>query len=441
MNDIKQQLSAKIGDTTARSARVQQQVNLKKNQQPDVIKKVHWGYYATIAAIIGVLALGMNLIPSVLNEDPRQMNEPEPQEIVSPIEEDAEPIVLEKGEYYELLKQYFFPHEAEVDFIGGFENGGLNIQTVWLNDFYVQQILTNDGGTTKHIYRINGDQIELVYDEMIDGTDPSYISVDELNKLLPIQIVIKAPFNTGDQFGDWTVIDTSGQVTTSYESFSNVLILENAYDDSRIRKYYVKDYGMVKWESAELNRDSGEYEVYIATEQITAYSPPEQTPSHFKATIVTNYVTDFHSGWKISPDNSLKATINGKGETGGEEGEAVLVIENLATSETTIYALKDNYFGQFTPKKIEWIDENRLFVIIGASHGMVTVGGKLYELSIKDNVVTPVIEDLGVREEIMSVKVNGDGTYTFEKHVYDTDQMEYNDSHVEEGTLPIPPAR
>lgn len=440
MNDIKQQLIAKIGDTSKRSARVQQQVNLKKNQQ-DVIKKVHWGYYATIAAFIGVLALGMNLIPSVLNEDAGQMNEPEPQEIVSPNETDSESVVLEKGEYYELLKQYFFPQESEVDFIGGFENGGLNIQTLWLNDFYVQQILTNEGGITRHIYRINGDQIELVYDEMIDGSALSDISIEELNKLLPTQIVIKAPFNQGDQFGDWTVIDISGQVTTSYQSFSNVLILENAYDNSRIRKYYVKDYGMVKWESAQLNNDSGEYEVFIATEQITAYSPPEQTPSHFKATIVTNYVANFHSGWKISPDKSLRATINGKGETAGEEGEAVLVIENLATSETTIYALKDNYFGQFTPKKIEWIDENRLFVIIGASHGMVTVGGKLYEMNIKDNVVTPVIEDLGVREEIMSVKVNGDGTFTFEKHVYDTDQMKYNDSHVDEGKLPIPPAK
>ncbi|MGB3259494.1 DUF4652 domain-containing protein [Paenisporosarcina sp.] len=440
MNDIKQQLITKIGDTSERSARVQQQVNLKKNQQQKE-KKIHWGYYVTIAAITGVLALGMNLLPSVLNVDPGQMNEPEPQEIVSPIEEETEPVVLEKGEYYELLKQYFFPQESEVDFIGGFENGGLNIQTLWLNDFYVQQILSYEGGTTKHIYRINGDQIELVYDEMIDGLPPSQISISELNKLLPLQIVIKAPFNPGDQFGDWTLIDTSGEVTTYYESFSNVLILENAYDDSRIRKYFVKDYGMVKWESAELNKDSGEYEVFIATEQITAYSPPEQTPSHFKAQIVTNYVADFNSGWKISPENALRATINGKGETAGEEGEAVLVIENLANSETTIYALKDNYFGQFTPKKVEWIDENRLFVIIGASHGMVTVGGKLYELNIKDNVVTPVIEDLDVREEIMSVKVNGDGTFTYEKHVYDTDQMEYNDSHIEEGTLPIPPAR
>jgi len=79
--------------------------------------------------------------------------------------------------------------------------------------------------------------------------------------------------------------------------------------------------------------------------------------------------------------------------------------------------------------------------IIGPAYGMVTTGGKLYELNIKDNVVMPVIENLGAREEIMSVKVNKDGTFTYEKHVYDTDQMEYDESHVEVGTLPIPPTK
>ena len=318
---------------------------------------------------------------------------------------------------------------------------GLNIQTFWLNDYYVQDVNSGYGGSTEHIYRLNGNQIELVYDAMIDGSERSQKSIDELNKLLPIQIVIKAPFNQGDQNGDWTVIETSGQITTSYESFSNVLILEHENDDLRLRKYYVKDYGMVKWESAKLNKDSGEYEVFITTEQMTVYFPPEQTPAHFKATIVKNYVADFHSGWQISPGNLKRATINGKGETAGEEGEAVLVIESLATNETTIYTLKDNYFGQFTPKKIEWIDENRLFVIIGAAYGMVTTGGKLYELNIQDNIITPVIEILAAREEIKSVKVNKDGTFTYQKNVYDNDNFDYNESHVVEGTLPIPPVK
>ena len=91
----------------------------------------------------------------------------------------------------------------------------------------------------------------------------------------------------------------------------------------------------------------------------------EKTPSQFDTRIETNYEATFHSGWKKSADGVLQATIEGKGEDVVEEGEAVLVIENLKTNVTTTYHLKDNELSQYTPKYIEWIDKNRLFVIIG----------------------------------------------------------------------------
>lgn len=72
---------------------------------------------------------------------------------------------------------------------------------------------------------------------------------------------------------------------------------------------------------------------------------------------------------------------------------------------------------------------------------MVTTGGKLYELNIKDNIVTPIIEDLAPREEIMSLTVNEDGTFTYQKHVYDNDDFNYDEAHIEEGTLTIPPVK
>lgn len=440
MNEIKHQLIAKIGDTSERETRVQQQVNLKKIQQP-IEKKVEWRYYTTIVAIIGVLAFGMNVIPSVLNEDIGQLNEQESPEIVPPIEEDDDTVVLEKGEYYELLKQYFPSNESEAVFSGGFENGGVKIQTYWLNDHYVQQVTSHDGGIVENIYRLNGDQIELVYEEMIDGSVRSHMSSDELNKLPSIQIVLKAPFKLGDKYGDWVVIDTSGQVTTANGSFSNILILENANDDTRIRKYYEQGIGLVKWETAFLNKESGEYEVLINTELLSFNNSPvvkEKTPSHFDAKVETNYKANFHSGWKTSPRGIQQATIDGKGENASEEGEAVLVIKSLETNVPTIYKLKDNENGQYTPKVVEWIDENRVFVIIGYAYGMVTAGGNLYELNIKENIVTPVIENLTAREEIMSIKVNEDGTFTYQKHVYDNDNYNYDETHIEEGKLPIP---
>ncbi|WP_342541743.1 hypothetical protein MHH33_10960 [Paenisporosarcina sp. FSL H8-0542] len=73
MNEIKHQLNAKIGETSERAIRVQQRVNFKKMQQP--VRKIHWGYYATIVAFIGVLALCINIIPSFLNEDGDLLNQ------------------------------------------------------------------------------------------------------------------------------------------------------------------------------------------------------------------------------------------------------------------------------------------------------------------------------------------------------------------------------
>lgn len=455
MNEIKQQLIAKIGDTTERENRVRQQVNLKKVQQP-VEKKSEWAYYSTIVAFIGVLSFFIYLIPSSLPWGEEQLTGNEPPGIVTPLDEDDEEIVstpneeegtlvLGKGEYYEVLKQYFPPNESEAVFSGGLENSGLTIQTVWLNDFYVKQVLNSDFGMTERIYRINDDQIELVIEEMVDETGSNQWLIEELNKLPVVQVVLKAPFKVGDQYGDWTVIDTSEQMKTTYGRFKNVIVVENTSDDIQMRKYYVQGFGEVKWESADFNEENSEYEVFINTELASFNNTEEEekTPYQFDTKVELNYSAEAenHSGWKTSPDGRQQATIDGKLEHASEEGEALLVIENIQTKEATIYQLRDNELSQFTPKVVEWIDENRVFVIIGRSYGMVTRGGKLYELNLKDNSVTPIIEDLTAREEIMSLKVNEDGTFTYQKHVYDNDDYNYDETHIEEGTLPIPAPR
>jgi len=445
MNDIKQQLLTKIGDTSIRATRVRKQVNLKIRQQPES-KRIHWAYYGTIIAMIGVLIFCINFLPSVLTEETTSLNDMKPLEIVPPIEESDDPAVLEKGENYELLKQKFFPGESEAEFVGGFENSGLNIQTFWLSDYYVQQVLSSYGGITETIYRINGDQIELVYEEMIDGSQRSQMTPDELNKLPVLHIALKAPFKIGDKYDDWTLIETSGQVNTAYGSFSDVLIFELVADEVRLRKYYAQDFGMVKWENENtfFNQDSNEYETMIQTE-LSGINPSQavvdKTPSHFDTKVELNYTAKSHSGWKTSPKRLQQATIDGRGEKASEEGEAVLVVQNLETNEATIFRLKNNENGQYTPKQLVWIDENRLLIIIGYAYGTVTTGGKLYELNVKDNVVTPVIEDLTEKEEITSIKVNKDGTFTYQKHVYETDDFSSHESHAEEGTMKVPAAK
>lgn len=437
MNEIKKQLLTKMGDTSERVHRIQQQVNLKKIKTPHKSKE-RWAYYGIFVAFIGLLAFSVYLLPYKLTDENVQLTEPG---LVVPTEDEDTEIVLEKGDYYEELKQYLPPHGAEAVFLGGFENGGSTTQTFWLDDHYVQQVISNDGGSLERIYRLNGNQIEIVYEEMLDDLSVRLQwSIDELNKLSKGELFLEAPLKIGDEYGDWTVVNTSGQVTTTYDEFTNVLILEIIRDDYRMRGYYVPGFGEVKLEGSSLNKKSGEYEPMITTDLATFTLMEDEvvTPAHFDVKIENNFKPSFHTPWQASPSGNQQATIEGLGEQAGEEGEGILLIENLETDDTIIFKLKDNEERQYTPKKVEWIDEERMFVIIGYAHGTVTVGGKLYELNLRDNMVTPVITDLTLREEIMSVKVNRDGTFTYEKHVYDTDIMEPSDSHIEEGVLPIP---
>lgn len=437
MNEIKKQLLTKMGDTSKRVHRVQQQVNLKKLKTP-LKNKERWTYYGIFVAFIGLLAFSVYLLPYKLTEENVQLTEPG---LVVPTSDEDTEMVLEKGDNYEELKKYLPPHGAEAEFLGGYENGGSTTQTFWLGDHYVQQVISNDGGSIERVYRLNGSQIEIVYEEMLDDLSGRLQwSSEELNKLPKGELFLEAPLKIGDEYGEWTVMNNSGKVTTTYDEFSNVLIFESITDDLRSRRYYVPGFGEVKWESDYLNKESGEYEPMITTD-LVEFTITEQdvvTPVHFEVKIENNFKPSFHTPWQPSPNGNQQATIEGLGEQAGEEGEGILLIENLETNETTIFKLSDNEERQYTPKKVEWIDEERMFVIIGYAHGTVTVGGKLYELNIKDNIVTPVITDLTLKEEIMSVKVNPDGTFTYEKHVYDTDIMEPSESHVEEGILPIP---
>ncbi|WP_391203119.1 DUF4652 domain-containing protein [Psychrobacillus sp. L4] len=440
MNKIKQQLIDKIGDTSERANRVQQQVNIKKSKQP-AAENSRWMYYGTMIAFIGLLTFSINLLPSSIEKGTSQLSEeregdPKPQE--------TNEVFLRKGEYYEELKQYLPPDGAKSIYLGGYEDSGSTIQTNWLNEYYVHQIKSDTAISIEQVYRINGNRLELVYSETIpDLGEPSEWTEEELNKLPSISIVLEAPIQKGAEYEVGIITETSTTVNTAYGSFSDALVIEKTGDDFRTRKYYAPGYGLVKSEFFSLNKNSGNYEPGTKDDLYefkVAIEDEYITPERFEKNVLGNFKPTFHSPWQPSPSGKQQATIEGKGEQAGEEGIAILVIENMEKREFALFKLiEDREYNQFTPKAVEWIDEDRLFVIVGYAYGTVTVGGNLYELNINDNTVTPIITNLTKKEGIASVVVNDDGTFTYKKHVYDTDNMEQSESHIEEGTLPIPP--
>jgi hypothetical protein len=172
----------------------------------------------------------------------------------------------------------------------------------------------------------------------------------------------------------------------------------------------------------------------IPRNQITEKKKSSFIPQ-FKVEEKRNFKPVFHSAWKTSPDSSYQATIEGRGDKAQEEGQGILVVQNKKTGVSKLFTLKGEYETQITPKYFEWIDENRMFVIVGPSYGTVSKGGKLYTLNISTNTVTPIIDDLKQGEEIISIKRTGYDEFIYEKHIYEDENM--TKGHIEKYTLTI----
>lgn len=338
-----------------------------------------------------------------------------------------------ENDYNSLLKSYFFPPE-DIDqfFIGGFENGGAKVQTRWLSGQFVQQISYNGGGTIERIYKITENQIVEIYEKMIEDNQPSDLTISELEQLPTLEIVMKAPFTVGDVFEGWTLVDTNGQVSTMYGVFEDVLIVESKTENYLSRRYFATGFGEVKIESMFYNEETGKYEEGVTTELASFGQIMNEVVGNYKFRVFEEEQYKYNSidEEETSPLNTKRAILHGR--AGDFEGINRLVIEDLETGKFTIY--KYRYEGeQNTPKDIEWIDENRLYVIIGYAYGTVTMGGNLYILNVEDHSITPVFEDSTNKEEIMTIGANGDGTFTYKKHIYEDE--EFNVGHIEEGIL------
>ncbi|NME05486.1 DUF4652 domain-containing protein [Psychrobacillus sp. BL-248-WT-3] len=411
MNDIKQQLLLKIGNTSERGDRVKEQIQKKKGTHIKR-KSERLASYTAIVAFIGLIAVAcFLLVPNLLQEKPFQPAEEPPTTVVPPLEEPnhEEDLTL-------LLKEYF-PANSKSTFDGGYEDSGSTIETTWLNVDYVQQIVSNTGAAFENIYRIKDNKVVLVYREMLEGVSPTNMTFKELESLPTIELILEAPFEVGDPYGyggtlgEGVIVSLEEEIATPLGTLNNVMVVETSADAYRARSYYAPGYGYIKGVSEYWDEEKGDYIIGV-TEEIKEYTYATEskdvrdkvTPETFEKTKVSNYKPSFHSPWIPSPNGTYRATIEGRGEQAGEEGIGTLVIENMNAKDSFIFKLlEEEPYRQYTPKEVAWIDESRLFVIIGYAYGMVTAGGKLYVLDIERNEMKPIITDLTNKEEVMSI--------------------------------------
>jgi hypothetical protein len=139
----------------------------------------------------------------------------------------------------------------------------------------------------------------------------------------------------------------------------------------------------------------------------------------------------FGTPWKASPNGKVEVSIDGKGPTAGEEGIAQLLINDKASNNKWILSLTENV-KQYTPKFVEWLNEENLLVIIGYSHGTVSPGGEIFKVNINTGSTELVYGLPSNREQVVSFK-KGNNELSLQVVVYTDDNM--NEYKTEQRTI------
>ena len=387
----------------------------KKRVMQNVEQSIRGKSKFTLPKIIGSFIVAAVLIfISILTY--QQLNEKNENTADDPVVD-----VLDPGEYDDLLRTYF-PEDQSKKLMFDSVNGEYTVETYWLSENYIKEVTKKSDVVTYTYYRIANNKIDVVK-ENVDQID---YTIDELNKLDARLTIVEAPFREGHSTGTWTLKEYK-----DLSIYKNALIIERNDEEFNSTHIIVPKYGHIHTEVTK----SSELVYSISMGQLTY----ELDGGQMKFDKIEDVAIEpaFHTPWQMSPLGSKRLTLLGLGEQGGEEGVGEILIENLEYNIQTIFSLTNVPYGQITPKTMEWIDEERLFVIIGMAHGTVTVGGDLYILDLDGNTLTSVITELDVREEISDIYRVDDKTFTYEKFTYLTDMMDYNESKTETGTIKI----
>lgn len=146
------------------------------------------------------------------------------------------------------LTAYFMKDGTEAHFEGeGNEYAAFTSRTKYLDENYVSVYEDNGGTVMLRVYRIEDDQILLVWEE---GERYEELKADELalESLEPMKTYLKMPLEKGTEFDGWVITDTQATVETPYKKFDHVVVTELKTDDGTTRRYFAEGFGEVKRE-------------------------------------------------------------------------------------------------------------------------------------------------------------------------------------------------
>lgn len=147
----------------------------------------------------------------------------------------------------------------------------------------------------------------------------------------------------------------------------------------------------------------------------------------------TEPLTADSTEWTDSINSKLSASIVGKGPSMVEEGIAKIYVKDLKSKKKWAFDVPANKnSNQYSPKCIQWCDDQFAVLIAGLGYGTVTKGGNLYYVDMISGDVYPLYENDSPKQEIMSVEKSGNDLKV-KFNVYEDDNM--TKCHTEDGII------
>jgi hypothetical protein len=160
----------------------------------------------------------------------------------------------------------------------------------------------------------------------------------------------------------------------------------------------------------------------------------ENPPMEFKSTVVANKeLPNYEMVWKTSVDGENSAAIDVSGEQDDSFGLHVIYIKNIKTNEIVRHEIVNND-AQYTPRNIEWWDNEHLIVVTGYAYGTVAKGSHVNSLEVNTDVVTTLYQVKDQKQQIVDMEKDKNDLI-LELLIYEDDN--YNISHKAVGKMTL----
>lgn len=154
----------------------------------------------------------------------------------------------------------------------------------------------------------------------------------------------------------------------------------------------------------------------------------------FQSSIITEEALPaYEITWETSADGKNSAAIDIGKERDVDFGIRVFYVKDMSTDKIVKYEIVNNTM-QFSPRNIEWWDNEHLIIVAGFAYGTIAQGSQVYSLDINTRDITLLYGRKDIKQEIVEVsRVKND--LMLELKIYNDDTLNEFHSGVGKMTL------